>query len=51
MAKRCNMGAMLEEANVEVNRIAEENHLPLEDSKHERLVLQTKKRKRSTDVK
>jgi len=33
------MGAMLEEANAEVNRIAEKNHLPLEDSKHEWLVL------------
>jgi len=51
MAKRCNVGAMLEEANVEVNRIAEKNHLPLEDSKHKRLVLRTKKRKKSMNVK
>jgi len=29
------MKAMLEKANVEVNRIAEKNHLSLEDSKHE----------------
>jgi len=29
MMKRCNMGAMLEKANMEVNRIAEENYLPL----------------------
>jgi len=42
---------MLEEVNAEVNRIAEENHLLLEDSKHEQLVLRTKKRKRSADVK
>ena len=51
VAKRCNMGAMLKEANAEVNRIAEENHLPLEDSKHERLVLWTKRRKKSVNVK
>ena len=51
MAKRCNMGVMLEEANVEVNRIAEENHLPLGDSKHEQLVLRMKKRKKSAVVK
>jgi len=41
----------LEEANIEVNRIAEENHLLLEDSKYERLVLRTKKRRKSADVK
>ena len=41
----------MEEANVEVNRIAKENHLPLEDSKHERLGLRTKKRKKSVEVK
>ena len=41
----------MEEVNVEVNRIAEENHLPLEDLKHEWLVLRTKKRKTSVDVK
>ena len=51
VAKRCNMRAMLEEANVEVNRIAEENHLLLEDSKHEKLVLRIEKRKKSADVK
>jgi len=45
------MGALLEEANAEVNRIAKENHLLLEDSKHERLVLQMKKRKKSADMK
>jgi len=28
------MGEMLREADVEVNRIAVENHLTLEDSKH-----------------
>ena len=51
VAKWCNMEVMLEEVNVEVNRIAKENHLLLEDSKHERLVLRTKKRKKSTHVK
>jgi len=51
MTKRCNMGAMLEEANMEVNQIARENHLPLEDSKYEQLVLRTKKRKKSADMK
>ena len=34
-----------------MNRIAEENHLPLEEPKHEQLVLRTKKRKKSADVK
>jgi len=42
VAKRCDMGAILEEADVEVNRIAEENYLPLEDSQHEKLVLKTR---------
>jgi len=49
--KEVQHGDNVKGTNVEVNRIAEENHLPLEDSKHERLVLQTKKRKRSADVK
>jgi hypothetical protein len=34
-----------------VNRIAAENHLPLEDSKHERLVLRNKRRKKNKEVK
>ena len=51
IAKRCNMGAMLEKANIMVNRIAKENYRPLTDSKHEWLVLRTKKRKQSADVK
>jgi len=34
------MDEVLDEADKIVNRIAAENHLPLEDSKHERLVLQ-----------
>jgi len=45
------MGVMLDETNVELNRIAEENHLPLKDSKHEKLVLRIKKKKESADVK
>jgi len=51
VAKRCNMGEMLQEADVEVNRVAAENHLPLEDSKHESLVLRSKKRRKGADVK
>ena len=51
VAKRCNMGAMLEEADAEVNKIAKENHLPLEDSKHEWLVLRMKRRRKHADVK
>ena len=36
---------------MEVNRIAAENHLPLEDYKHEQLVLRTKRRRKAADVK
>jgi len=45
------MDKVLDEANKIVNRIAAENHLPLEDSKHERLVLKKKRRKKNKDVK
>ena len=34
-----------------INRIAQENHLPLEGSKHEKLVLKDKKRKKKVEVK
>jgi len=51
VAKSCEMGEMLREADVEVDRIAAENRLPLEESKHEQLVLRMKKRRRSADVK
>ena len=41
----------MKEADGIVNRIVTENHLPLEHSKHERLVLQKKRRKKNKDVK
>ena len=34
-----------------VNRVARENHLPLEESKHETLVLRKKRRQKNKDVK
>jgi len=51
MAQGIKMDEVLEEADKIVNRIAAENHLPLENSKHERLVLQKKRRKKNKDVK
>jgi len=45
------MEGILDEADKIVNRIAAENHLPLEDSKHEKLVLRNKRRKKNKDVK
>jgi len=42
MARGIKMDGVLESADIIVNRIAAENHLPLEDSKHEWLVLQKK---------
>jgi len=42
---------ILEGADEIVDRIAVENHLPLEDSKHERLVLRDKRRKKNAEVK
>ena len=51
IAKRFNMGEMLQEADVEVNKIAAENHLPLEEPKHEQLILRTKRRRKTADVK
>jgi len=44
MARGIKMVEVLDEADKIVIRIAAENHLPLEDSKHERLVLQKKRR-------
>jgi len=37
------MDEVLDGADKIVNRIARENHLPLEDLKHERLILQKKR--------
>jgi len=51
MARGIKMDEVLDEVDTIVNRIAAENHLPLEDSKHERLVLQKKRRKKNKDVK
>jgi len=34
-----------------INRVAQENHLPLEEAKHEKLVLRDKKRRRKAEVK
>ena len=47
------MGQMLQEADVGVNSIpvAAENHLPLEDTRHEQLVLRKTKRRKSAEVK
>jgi len=50
-AQGINMEEILDEANKIVNRIAAENHLPLEDSKHEKLALRNKRRKKNKDVK
>jgi len=41
-----NMKGILDEADKIVNRIAGENHLPLEDSKYEKLVPRNKRRKK-----
>jgi len=51
MAQGIKMDEVLDEADKIVNRIAAENHLPLEDSKHERLILQKKRRRKNKDVK
>jgi len=51
MARSIKMDEVLDEADKIVNRIVAENHLPLEDLKHERLVLQKKRRKKNKDVK
>lgn len=45
------MNIILESADRAVRRIAEECHLPLEDSKHERLVLREKRRNKRWEVK
>jgi len=51
MARGIKMDEVLDEADKIVNRIVAENHLPLEDSKHEQLILQKKRRKKNKDVK
>jgi len=51
MARGIKMDEVLDEADKIVNKIAAENHLPLEDSKHERLVLQKKRRRKNKKVK
>jgi len=51
MARGIDLDRILKEAYGIVNRIAAENYLPLEDSKHERLVLQKKRRRKNKDVK
>ena len=45
------MELQLERINEVVNRVAKENYLPLEESKHETLVLRKKRRKKNKDVK
>jgi len=50
-ARGIRMEGILDEADKIVNRIAAENHLPLEDSKHEKLVLRNKRRKKNKEVK
>ena len=46
-----NMELLLKRINEVVNRVAKENHLPLEESKHEMLVLRKKRRQKNKDVK
>lgn len=46
-----NMERLLERADEIMNRVAEEKDLPLEDSKHKRLVLRNKRRRAKKDVK
>jgi len=51
MARGIKMYGVLDEADKIVNMIAAENHLRLEDSKHEQLVLQKKRRRKNKEVK
>jgi len=51
MARSIDMDSILKKADIIVNRIAAENHLPLKDSKHEQLVLKKKRWKKNKDVK
>jgi len=51
MAQGIKMDEVLDEADKIVNRIAAEHNLPLEDSKHERLILKKKRRRKNKDVK
>jgi len=50
-ARGIDMEGILDEADKIINRIAAENHLPLEDSKHEKLVLRNNRRKKNKGVK
>ena len=45
------MGLLLKRVDEVVNRVAKENHLPQEESKHETLVLWKKRKKKNKDVK
>ena len=49
MIKGINMEKILEEADE--NRVAKENHLPSEKSKHEKPVLRKQRRKKNAEVK
>ena len=46
-----NIGLLLKKIDEVVNRVAKVNHLPLEELKHETLVLRKKRRKKNKDVK
>ena len=45
------MELLLKRINEVVNQVAKENHLPLEESNHETLVLRKKRRQKNKDVK
>ena len=51
MVQGIKMDGILKKTDEIVNRIAAENHLRLEDSKYEWLVLQRKRRKKNKDMK
>lgn len=44
------MELLLKRIDAVVYRVAKENHLPLEESKHEKLVLRKKRRQKNKDV-
>ena len=45
------MELLLKRIGEVVNQVAKENHLPLEESKHEKLVLRKQRRQKNKDVK
>jgi len=49
--KGLDMMTVLNSVDGIINRVALENHLPLEESKHEKLVLRDRKRKKKAEVK